>query len=107
VPQWLRERRSRQRVREGRLLLDAHVLHGHGELTPATLARRRHLTEDVARAELGRLVSLGLAERTDDHWQLTPAGDAEAHRLEASMRVGRARETLTPASGPTVSGGGA
>jgi len=90
VPAAARDARNRARLRRDRALLDAHVLHTHAELTPASLAARRGGSVEHARQDLADLATRGLAEETGGTWRLTPAGDAEAHRLEHAMRVGPA-----------------
>lgn len=84
---WQRTRANRRRIRLERLLLDAHVLYNHAELTPQSLAQRRRTTAARAKAELEELSTQGWVVPQNGHWVLTERGHAEAHRLEQAMRV--------------------
>lgn len=95
----LRQRNNRRRIRLERLLLDAHVLYNHAELSPESLARRRHTTAAKARAELEELAARGWVVQRGSRWELSEQGHAEAHRLEQAMRV-------LPRSGRPLAEGG-
>ncbi len=84
---WARTRQNRRRVRLERLLLDAHVLHAHGTLTPQTLAERRREPVAVALQNLEALRSLGWVQEHPQGFILTPTGEQKAHELEQAMRV--------------------
>jgi manganese/zinc/iron transport system permease protein len=86
VWQWVREARNHKRIRLERILLDAHVLHNHGELSPQTLALRRRTSLPVALNELKQLEAQGWTKQENGRWLLAPAGHERAHRLEQEMR---------------------
>ncbi|MDX2005515.1 MAG: iron chelate uptake ABC transporter family permease subunit [Meiothermus sp.] len=83
----LRAAQNRRRIRLERLLLDAHVLHTHNELTPENLAARRREPLAQARGHLEQLQAQGWVEAQPGGFVLTSLGDADAHRLEQAMRV--------------------
>jgi len=87
VWEWRRTRANRRRIRLERLLLDAHVLYNHAELSPHSLAQRRRSTPSRAQAELEELAAKGWVIQRGSRWELTEGGHAEAHRLEQAMRV--------------------
>ncbi|MCX8088572.1 MAG: metal ABC transporter permease [Meiothermus ruber] len=84
---WARTRQNRRRVHLERLLLDAHVLHAHGTLTPQALAERRREPVTVALRNLEALRSLGWVQEHPQGFILTPTGEQKAHELEQAMRV--------------------
>ncbi|RIH90886.1 Manganese transport system membrane protein MntB [Calidithermus terrae] len=84
---WRRTRNNRRRIRLERLLLDAHVLYNHAELTPESLAQRRRTSAARAKEELAELAARGWVAGRGGRWELTEQGHAEAHRLEQAMRV--------------------
>ncbi|ADH62606.1 ABC-3 protein [Allomeiothermus silvanus DSM 9946] len=96
---WRRTRNNRRRIRLERLLLDAHVLYNHAELTPESLAQRRRTAPARAKEELEELAARGWVTGRGERWELTEQGHAEAHRLEQAMRV------LPKALNPRAEGG--
>lgn len=82
----LRERQNRIRLRLERILLDAHVLFNHAELSPQNLAQRRRSNEAQATRELEQLLRLGWAQQRGGLWSLTAEGHEVAHRLEQQLR---------------------
>jgi manganese/zinc/iron transport system permease protein len=84
---WARARQHRRRVYLERLLLDAHVLYNHEQLSPQTLALRRGESAAVARRHLEVLRALGWVEPNQNGYALTPTGHQKAHELEQAMRV--------------------
>ncbi len=84
---WARTQQNRRRVHLERLLLDAHVLHSHGALSPQSLAERRRESLRMAQRHLEVLRSLGWVQESPQGLALTPAGDQKAHALEEAMRV--------------------
>lgn len=106
VWQWVREVRNRKRIRLERILLDTHVLHNHGELSPETLALRRRTSLQIATNELKQLETQGWTKQENARWLLTPAGHQRAHQLEQEMRVLPRLEARGVVS-PTAKRGGA
>jgi manganese/zinc/iron transport system permease protein len=84
---WRRAYKNRRRVRLQRLLLDAHLLHNHQNLSAQTLALHRREPLAVAQKQLEELLSLGWAEPWREGYALTLAGEQKAHQLEQAMRI--------------------
>lgn len=84
---WRRTLQNRRRVRLQRLLLDAHLLHNHQNLSAQTLALHRREPLATAQKQLEELRSLGWAEPWREGYALTLAGEQKAHQLEQAMRI--------------------
>jgi manganese/zinc/iron transport system permease protein len=84
---WRRTHQNRRRVRLQRLLLDAHLLHNHQNLSAQTLALHRREPLATAQKQLEELRSLGWAEPWREGYALTLAGEQKAHQLEQAMRI--------------------
>jgi manganese/zinc/iron transport system permease protein len=84
---WRRTYQNRRRVRLQRLLLDAHLLHNHQNLSAHTLALHRREPLAMAQKQLEELRSLGWAEPWRQGYALTLAGEQKAHQLEQAMRI--------------------
>jgi manganese/zinc/iron transport system permease protein len=84
---WRRTYQNRRRMRLQRLLLDAHLLHNHQNLSAQTLALHRREPLAVAQKQLEELRSLGWAEPWRQGYALTLAGEQKAHQLEQAMRI--------------------
>lgn len=87
VWEWVQGAQNRRRIRLERLLLDAHVLHGHQALTAEAYAGRRRESLTAAARQLQELQTLGWIEPRGRGFALTPSGEEKSHQLERSMRV--------------------